>query len=315
MEHHRHIFSLPAYRLENGTELPVRLAWQAWGRLSAARDNAVLICHYFSGSSQAAGPGGWWSDLIGPGRPFDTNRHYVLCLATLNNINKAEVSTLAPGATVRDSVRLQKLLLEQLGIQRLLCVAGPSMGGMQALTWAVEYPEVPAGVVAAITADRNPPFTGLVPVEAGIGAVTADPEGGLARAALIMTTTARGPKWVERALVRDGYIEQMWSTARERAAAWDRDRWVQMARAWQRFDLAAGYPDRRTALARIQAAILLLPVSTDLFFPPELSQEFAAELRALGKDARCTVIESHGGHLAGVAECGLLAPAIRDFLG
>lgn len=309
------VFAVPAFQLENGTTLDVRLAWRAWGTLSPERDNAVLICHHFSGTSQAAGPGGWWEPLIGPGRPFDTDRYYVLCMAMLNCIHAGEVTTLAPGATVRDSVRLQKRLLDQLGIERLVCVAGPSMGGMQALTWAVKYPEVPAGVIAVATADRCPPFTALVPVEASIAAAQVDPDQGLALAALILTTTARSHPWVRRALVAGGHVDQMWATARERAAAWDRDRYIQMARTWQRFDLCQGYPDRQAALARVQAAVLLLPISHDLFFPPEASQDLAAELRALGKDARCTVVESHGGHLAAIAECAILGDTIRAFLG
>lgn len=313
MESERHVFNLPACRLENGTEVPVQLGWQAWGRLSGARDNAVLICHYFSGTSQAAGPGGWWDALIGPGKPFDTDRYYVLCMSTLNNINQAETSVLAPGATVRDSVRLQKMLLDQLGIERLRCVAGPSMGGMQALTWALEYPEVPAVAIAAVTADRCPPFCALVPVEACIAAAASDPDQGLARAALIMTTTARSHAWAAQHLGPEGAVDKMRSTAGERAAAWHRERYIEMARTWQRFDLTAGHPDRAAALGRMQAQVLMLPVATDLFFPPDLSAAFAAELRGLGKDARCTVVESSGGHLAGVAECGELAGAIRSF--
>lgn len=235
-------------------------------------------------------------------------------MATLNNLNRGEVATLAPGAAVADSVRLQKLLLDELGITRLQCVAGPSMGGMQALTWAVQYPGMVANCVAAITAPVCPPYCGLVPLEACIRAVEADPVDGLAHAVLIMTTGARTPQWIARAMLGNAYLEQMWDVARTIAARLDRERYLHMARSWQNFDLSAGYPDRRTALQRIQSRVLLLPVSTDLFFPPELSEELAAELGLLGKDAACVVTANHGGHQAGVAECGVLADPIRVFL-
>jgi len=309
------VFNLPAFRREDGKIAPVHLAWHAWGELNPARDNAVLICHYFSATSRPAGPGGWWEPLIGPGKVFDTGRYYVLCLSMLNNVNWEETATLAPGATVRDSVRLQKLLLDQLDIRRLACVAGPSMGGFQALTWALEYPEVPRAVIAATTAPFCPPWTALVPVQACIEAVESDQGEGLARAALIQTTAARTHEWVARAYVGGAVVEQMRDLARSRAAAWDRERYVAMARSWQRFDLTAGHPEREAALARIKARVLLLPVSTDLLFPPGISEDFAAELRGLGVDAVCQVIASHGGHLAAVAECGILADPIRAFLG
>lgn len=311
---HGGVFHLPSFRREDGKIAPVNLAWHTWGEMNAARDNVVLVCHYFSATSRPAGPGGWWQPLVGPGRLLDTDRSFVICMSMLNNVNWEEVSTLAPGATVRDSVRLQRLLLDELGVRRLACVVGPSMGGFQALTWAVEYPELPAAVIGVTTAAVCPPFCALVPVQACIEAVESDPAEGLARAALIQTTMARTHQWVERAYVGGGYVEQMRDVARGRAAAWDRERYVAMARTWQRFDLTAGYPDRAAALRRIRARVLLLPVSTDLIFPPEYSESFAAELRELGVDATCAPIASHGGHLAAVAECGILEGSMRAFL-
>lgn len=308
------VFNLPSFRREDGKIAPVNLTWRAWGELNAPADNAVLICHYFSATTNATGEGGWWEPLIGPGKVFDTDRDYVVCMAMLNNVNWEVTATLAPGATVRDSVRLQRLLLDQLGVRRLRCVAGPSMGGFQALTWAVEYPEMVRSVVAVTTAPFCPPLTALVPVQAMIEAAEVGDAEGLARAALIQTTMARSHEWVARGFVGGGLLEQMRDVARSRAAAWDRERYVAMARTWQRFDLTAGYPDRAAALRRITARVLLLPVSTDLIFPPQLSEDFAAELRELGVDATCQTIASHGGHLAAVAECGILAEPIRAFL-
>lgn len=158
--------------LESGERLgPVTLAYEAYGRLNAARDNAVLICHALSGDSHAAGyyrredpRPGWWDIMIGPGKGIDTDRYYVICA----NIIGSCVGSTGPGSfnpqtgrpygldfpviTVGDMVSAQRALVDQLGIQRLLAVIGGSVGGMQVLEWTVRYPDrVFAGVPLAST--------------------------------------------------------------------------------------------------------------------------------------------------------------------
>ncbi|BDG58972.1 homoserine O-acetyltransferase family protein [Caldinitratiruptor microaerophilus] len=338
----RAVFSLPRFRLESGAEIPVRIGYRTWGRLNPARDNAVLVCHHFSGDTRAAGPGGWWEGLVGPGKAIDTDRYFVICPSMLANLNREEVSTgpatgdpetgrpygkRFPPLNVRDDVRLQRELLRHLGVDRLALVGGPSMGGYQALTWAVEFPDVPRAVVAAVTAARTPAFTALVPAEAAAAAIEADPRwqggdyhggpepvDGLTRAAFLLTVTARGPAWAERNLPGGDPREAVWAIARERAAGWHASHFVAMIRKWQAFDLAAPHGSLEAALARVRAGVLLLPVRTDLFFPPSHSLDLADRLQRLGKDARCEVVETDGGHLAGVVEADRFEVAVRRFL-
>lgn len=156
-----------------GVPVAVELGGHSWGALNAARDNAVLVCHYYTGTSQAAGRAadgtpGWWAELIGPGRPIDTDRFYVVAMNTLSNVQAhgpgvvtTGPATLHPDGEVwgkrfppwdfADLHQLQEALLRQIGAERWHAVVGPSLGGMQALQWAGRAPEL-APRVAAIAA-------------------------------------------------------------------------------------------------------------------------------------------------------------------
>src|SRR5947208_5832477 len=152
--------------LDSGATLtPVEVAYETYGALNAAKSNGILIMHAFSGDAHAAGISpesgkpGWWDNMIGPGKAFDTEKYFIICSNVLGgcrgttgpaSINLATGCPYAmsfPVITIRDMVRLQKMLIERIGIQRLLSVSGGSMGGMQALEWAVSYPDA---VVSAI---------------------------------------------------------------------------------------------------------------------------------------------------------------------
>src|SRR3954453_20462246 len=159
-----------AVLLDSGQTLTdVEVAYETYGELNAARSNAILVLHAFSGDAHAAGINhegkpGWWDNMIGPGKGFDTERYFVICANVLGgcrgttgpgSINPATGCPYAmtfPVITIADMVRLQKKLVEHLGIGRLLAVTGGSMGGMQALEWSVSYPEsVVAGIPIAAT--------------------------------------------------------------------------------------------------------------------------------------------------------------------
>ena len=147
--------------LESGATLsPVTLAYETYGRLNADRSNAVLICHALSGGAHAAGyldergrKPGWWDDCIGPGKAFDTDRFFVICSNVLGSCygstGPASIDPATgkpyglhfPVVTIGDMVRAQVQLIDHLGIERLLCVAGGSMGGMQVLEWAAHHPQ------------------------------------------------------------------------------------------------------------------------------------------------------------------------------
>ena len=148
-------------RLDSGRILaPVTLVYETYGRLDESRSNAILVEHAWTGDAHLAGKyheedsrPGWWDAIVGPGRLLDTDRYFVICSNVIGSCNGSTGPTSInpktgkrynltfPVVTVRDMVRAQKLLIDALGIEKLLCVMGGSMGGMQALEWATQYPE------------------------------------------------------------------------------------------------------------------------------------------------------------------------------
>ncbi len=177
-----------ALELDSGVTLaPVEVAYETYGKLNAARTNAILVMHAFSGDAHAAGEGGWWSNMIGPGKAFDTDQYFVICSNVLGgcrgttgpgSINPETGCPWAmtfPAITISDMVRLQKLLIDHLGIPRLLTVSGGSMGGMQALEWAVAYPESVASAIPIATTARHSAQQ-IAFNEVGRQAIMADPD-------------------------------------------------------------------------------------------------------------------------------------------
>jgi homoserine O-acetyltransferase len=181
--------------LECGQKLgPITQAYETYGDLSPQRDNAVLICHALSGDAHAAGyhtpedrKPGWWDLFIGPGKPFDTTRYFVICSNLLggckgttgpSSINPATGRPYGlsfPMVTIADMVQAQKALVDHLGIERLLTVTGGSMGGFLALEWAVRYPDrVASAMPIAASARLN--AQGIAFNEVGRQAITADPK-------------------------------------------------------------------------------------------------------------------------------------------
>ncbi len=178
--------------LDSGQVLPgVRIAYETYGDLSAARDNAILVCHATSGDQHVAsthpitGKPGWWDRMVGPGKPIDTKRFHVICAnvigscmgstgpASLDADGKAWAMRF-PVITIRDMVRAQVMLLESLGIARLYAVAGGSMGGMQALSLAANWPHL-AERVLPISATATMPAQNIAFQEVGRQAIMADP--------------------------------------------------------------------------------------------------------------------------------------------
>lgn len=172
------VFTLPNFTTQSGRTLKdVKVGWESYGTLNADRSNAVLICHFFSGNSHAAGKyaatdaaAGYWDAIIGPGKAIDTNKYFVLSSDTLVNLNTGDPKTTTTGpasidpdtgkpyaldfpvVTIADFVNLQKALVESLGIKRLALVAGPSMGSLQTFEWAARYPEMVARAMPVIGA-------------------------------------------------------------------------------------------------------------------------------------------------------------------
>src|SRR3974390_2632728 len=181
-------------KLDAGVELsPFQIAYKTYGSLNAARSNAVLVCHALTGDQHGAsehpvtGKGGWWETMVGPGRPIDTERYFVICPNVVGacmgstgpssiNPQTGEVWGLEfPVITIRDMVRAQALLLDHLGIDTLFSIAGGSMGGMQVLQWCASYPERVFSALPIATATRHS-AQNIAFHEVGRQAVMADPE-------------------------------------------------------------------------------------------------------------------------------------------
>ena len=160
--------------LDSGARLtPVRVAYQTWGELNARKSNAVLLCHALTGDQFATGTHpitgkpGWWHRMVGPGRPVDTSRFFVICANVIggcmgttgpSDINPETQKPYGlgfPVITIGDMVRAQAMLLDHLGIEDLMCVLGGSMGGMQVLQWAASYPERVYSAIPIATATRH----------------------------------------------------------------------------------------------------------------------------------------------------------------
>ncbi|MCU7555315.1 homoserine O-acetyltransferase [Alteromonas sp. ASW11-19] len=178
-------FTLPVFTTFGGQKIEnVKVGWESYGTLSPAKDNAILITHYFSGTSHAAGryhpddaAPGYWDALIGPGKAIDTNKYFVVSADTLVNLNAYDDKVITTGpatinpltgkpygldfpvVTIRDFVNVQKALLESLGITRLHAVVGPSMGSMQALDWAAAYPDWVERVISVIGSGESDAWT------------------------------------------------------------------------------------------------------------------------------------------------------------
>lgn len=168
------VVTFPSLALDCGVTLKdVQVAYETYGNLNAERTNAILVLHAFSGDAHAAGvhrqtgQPGWWSAMIGPGLAFDTDRYFVICSnvlggcqgttgpASIDPSTGERYAMRFPVITISDMVRLQKCLIDHLGISRLLAVAGGSMGGMQALEWAVAYPESVASAIPIAATSRH----------------------------------------------------------------------------------------------------------------------------------------------------------------
>ena len=179
----KHRLAIPDFEFLSGATLDIEISYETYGTLNKSRDNAILICHFWTGTSHAAGKysakdslPGWWDALIGPGKTIDTNQNFVICTDTLSNVqaNDPRVFSTGPASidpktgkpfgsrfpalTFRDIVRAQRVLINALGIKHLIAVGGPSGGGMQTLEWAVTYPTFMDKVFAVNSFGRSSAF-------------------------------------------------------------------------------------------------------------------------------------------------------------
>jgi homoserine O-acetyltransferase len=336
--------------LDCGRELrDVRIAYEAYGELNEARDNVVLVCHALSGDAHAAGvtpdvpsageleaPGaGWWDSMIGPGRAFDTDRRHVICTNLLGGCRGSTgpsssdpdtgrpYGSAFPPLTVADLVRAQRAFLAELEIDSLLCVTGASLGGMQALQFAVDYPELVRSVVAIASTARLD-TQGVALNAVARTAITSDPDWqggdyygtgrrpdrGLAIARQIGHITYLSKHSLRAKFPDDRFaVESYLAYQGEKfVRRFDANTYLLLSRALTRFDLPL---DR---LAEARARFLLLSFTSDWIYPPACSEELAGALRDAGRDVEHVTLETAYGHDSFLLEDEMQASHIRRFL-
>lgn len=323
--------------LASGAVLPnARLAFVTYGRLAPGGCNAVLLTHGYTSSHMFAHPGGAvssegsWADLVGPGKPIDTERFFVV---SSNMLGSAYGSTAPmsfnpatgraygadfPALALSDIVTAQKKLLDLLGVKRLAAVVGPSYGGFQAFAWGITFPDFMDGLVPAVTAPSRPADRGPDALEARM-AKDANWNGGhyYEKGGIRATMTAIREETLRRygieAELAGAFPEKPARDAeiRARAAAWadafDGHSLLVLGRVLQGWDATPHF-------AAIKAKLLYVLSRTDALFPPSLAPGVMAALKAAGVRAEYEEIDSAHGHLASGTDARKWAPALRRFM-
>jgi len=354
--------------LENRQTLShVEVAYETFGRLSDARDNVILVEHGITGSSHAAGKYaptnrsvGYWDGLIGPGKVFDTDRFFVVAMNSLGGCRGTTgpsspdpatgrpYGVTFPIVTIRDMVRVQERVLRELfGVTHLALVAGGSMGGMQALEWAVLYPDRVRAVVPIATSARVS-ARAIAFNEIARRAIMLDPawrkgdyydapEGGprdgLSLARMVGTVTylsdtvmeqmfGRKPAAEESALEHDLHarfdVERYLHDEGEALVRrFDANSYLYLSKAVDLHDISRGFPSLADAMARITARALFIAISSDDLLPPHQTDEMVSLLRAAGRsedEVRHFLVDSPYGHDAFLVEYRKFLPTLREFV-
>lgn len=343
------------FKLKKGGVLrELRVAYEAYGDLSEARDNVVYICTALTGDAHAAGryssgdrKPGWWDQLIGPGKGIDTDYYHVVCAnilggcrgttgpSSVNPDTGRPYGSEFPEITVTDIVRVQKLLLEKLGIDRLSAVIGGSFGGMQALEWTIRYPDkvdrcvcIAAGVslsaqalafdvVARDAIESDPNWNGGDYYEGG-----RNPDWGLAHARKIGHITYLSPEIMQKKFGRgrtaaegrfqvESYLDYQ---GRKLVERFDANSYLRITEAMDAYDLQEEFGSAEQAFRGAGSKYLVVALSSDWLFPPEQSLALANALLGAGCKVSCCTLEAPYGHDAFLVDIRHLAESIRAFL-
>lgn len=339
---------------------PIDVAYETYGELLPEHDNAILICHALSGNAHVAGfnspddrKPGWWDIMVGPGKPIDTNRYFVICSNFLGGCSGTTgpsdtdpatgkpYGLSFPIVTIEDTVNVQKLLLDKLGIKRLLAVVGGSMGGMQVLQWAISYPDrIDAALCIASTTRLNAQSIAFDAV--GRNAILNDsnfnggqyhgceaPHRGLAIARMIGHITYLSEESMRSKFGRqlrtaqeykydfnsefsvETYLDYQGQTFIER---FDANSYLYITKAMDYFDLTREYGSLRLAFVNTHCRYLIASFSSDWLFTPAQSEEIVEALGAEGKNVTYCNIASSYGHDAFLLEAERLGALIGGFL-
>jgi len=351
--------------LDSGATLsPVEIAYETYGELNAAHSNAILITHAFTGDAHAAGIShetgkpGWWDNMIGPGKAFDTDRYFVICSnvlggcqgttgpASLNPATDRPYAMSFPVITIRDMVRLQRMLIHHLGISQLLCVAGGSMGGMQALAWAVSFPDMVRSVIPVATTWRHSAQQ-IAFNEVGRQAIMADPDWGqgeyydskppargLSVARMVghityMSDESMREKFGRRLREKEkfgfdfGVDFEVESYLRYRGnqfvSRFDANSYLYITKAEDYFDLTNGTGRLADAfktdgITPIDTRFLVISFTSDWLYPSYQSQEIVRVLRRVNGDVAYCDLQSNYGHDAFLVDVAEQSEIVRGFL-
>ncbi|HUO21227.1 MAG TPA: homoserine O-acetyltransferase [Caulobacteraceae bacterium] len=349
-------------RLESGARLDqVEIAYRTYGALNADKSNAVLVCHALTGDQHvaglhpASGKSGWWSQTVGPGLPLDPAKHFIICSNVIGGcMGSTGPSSINPDTgkpwglsfpviTIADMVRAQAMLIDQLGIDTLFAVVGGSMGGMQAMQWAADYPERVFSVVCLAATTRHS-AQNIAFHEVGRQAIMADPnwcggdyaaqgvrpEKGLAVARMAAHITYLSQPALQRKfgreLQRDGlswgfdadfqvesYLRHQGSTFVDR---FDANSYLYITRAIDYFDLAAGYGGVLAEAFRgaRQTRFCVLSFTSDWLYPTPESRTIVRALNAAGARASFVEIDSDKGHDAFLLDEPVMRSALAGFI-
>jgi len=351
------------FQLDSGASLgPMTMVYETYGQLNADRTNAILITHALSGSAHAAGyhrpdesKTGWWDDCIGPGKAFDTNKFFIICSNVLGGCYGSTgpaspdpatgkpYGMRFPVVTIGDMVRAQVRLIDHLGIDGLLCVAGGSMGGMQALEWAAHYPHrLKAAIPIATTAHHSPMLIALS--EVGRQAIYADPawnngdyydadlkpDAGLAVARMVGHITYLSEESMQQKFgrrlqdqVRYGYefrsefqVESYLKyKGHNFTRRFDANSYLYVTKAMDYFDLSAETGSVAAAFANsAELHYLVLSFTSDWLYPSYHSKELVSALTAAGADVTYLDVQSSWGHDAFLLEVETMTKLLSGFL-
>ncbi len=349
-------------RLESGATFgPLEIAYKTYGRLNAEKSNAVLVCHALTGDQHLAsthpitGKPGWWEQVVGAGLPLDPERHFIICTnvvggcmgssgpASLNPATGQPYGLSFPMITIADMVRAQAMLIEAMGIDSLFAVVGGSMGGMQVLQWAADYPQKLFSAICIAAAPRHS-AQNIAYHEVGRQAIMADPdwrgggyqlagvrpEKGLAVARMAAHITYLSEAALQRKfgreLQRDGLSWgfdadfQVESYLRHQGASFvdrfDANSYLYITRALDYFDLAASYDGVLAEAFRgaRHVRFCVLSFSSDWLYSTAESRDIVRALNAAGCRASFAEITTDKGHDAFFLEEPAFDSALRGFL-
>lgn len=347
--------------LESGIKFgPIQVAYETYGKLNTAKDNAILLLHALTGDAHAAGyhsthdkKPGWWDDMVGPGKAFDTNKYFVIssnmlggCSGTtgpcsINPDTGKPYGLSFPVITIGDTVKVQRKLVEHLGVKKLI-VAGGSMGGMQALEWAIEQSDMVSACIVIASTGRLT-AQGIAFNAVGRNAILSDPyfnngnyyteekqpEQGLAIARMVGHITylcedAMHKKFGRRFQDKDkpnfdfnidfeveSYLEHQGRTF---VGRFDANSYLYITKAVDYFDAAGKYGSLENAFKQTNAKFLIMSFTSDWLFPTSQSKELVKALTKAGKDVSFCEIESPCGHDAFLLEFDTQTKIIKSFL-